>query len=79
MYDHLLEQHGHKCQGCDWTFGDPCYPELDHDVSRADGGIVRITNRVPQCSLCNWTKRDIYALPGQRRLNNKSGWMAKDQ
>ena len=77
MREHLLEQHGPKCQGCDRTFDDPRYLELDHNVPRADGGINHVTNRILLCSPCNRAKSNIYTLSGLRRLNKKEGWMAK--
>ena len=36
MYEHLLEQHGPRCQGFDRTFDDPRYLELDHNTPRSD-------------------------------------------
>lgn len=76
MYDHLIGQMGMKCQGCDRTFDDPRYLELDHNVPRADGGINHVTNRVLLCAPCNRAKSNIYTLSGLRRLNEKEGWMA---
>ena len=42
MYDFLLAQYGWKCQGCDRTFDDPRYLQLDHNTPRADGGLNHI-------------------------------------
>ena len=53
MYDYLLTQHGSKCQGCDRSFDDPRYLQLDHNTPRADGGLNHITNRVLLCGPCN--------------------------
>ena len=77
MYAHLLEQHGSRCQGCDRTFDDPRYLELDHNTPRSDGGLNHITNRVLLCSPCNRAKSNMYTLSGLRRINRQNGWMAK--
>ena len=77
MYDHLVKQQGMKCQGCDRTFDDPRYLELDHNVPRADGGINHVTNRILLCSPCNRAKSNIYTLSGLRRENKRRGRMAK--
>ncbi len=76
MYDHLVKQQGMKCQGCDRTFDDPRYLELDHNVPRADGGMNHVTNRILLCSPCNRAKSNIYTLSGLRWMNKKNGWMA---
>ena len=76
MYDHLLEQHGMKCQGCDRVFDDPRYLQLDHNTPRSDGGINHISNRVLLCGPCNQLKSNIYTLSGLRRENKKRGYMA---
>ena len=76
MYDHLLAQHGRRCQGCDRTFDDPRYLELDHNTPRSDGGLNHITNRVLLCGPCNRAKSNTYTLSGLRRLNRRNGWMA---
>ena len=75
MYDHLLDQHGLVCQGCDRTFDDQRYLELDHNVPRSDGGINHITNRVLLCGPCNKLKSNIYTLSGLRRQNRNLGYM----
>lgn len=77
MYDHLLEQHGMKCQGCDREFDDPRYLQLDHNTPRSDGGINHITNRILLCGPCNQLKSNIYTLSGLRRENKKRGYMSK--
>ena len=77
MYEFLLTQHGSKCQGCDRSFDDPRYLQLDHNTPRSDGGLNHITNRVLLCGPCNQAKSNIYTLSGLRRLNKKNGWMAK--
>ena len=76
MYEHLLAQHGQRCQGCDRTFDDPRYLELDHNTPRSDGGLNHITNRVLLCGPCNRAKSNTYTLSGLRRLNRRNGWMA---
>ena len=75
MYEHLLDQHGRVCQGCDRTFDDQRYLELDHNVPRSDGGINHITNRVLLCGPCNKLKSNIYTLSGLRRQNRNLGYM----
>ena len=77
MYEHLLEQHGPACQGCDRVFDDPRYLELDHNTPRSDGGLNHISNRILLCSPCNRAKSNQYTLSGLRRVNKKKGWMAK--
>ena len=76
MYDYLLRQHGPKCQGCDRTFDDPRYLELDHNTPRSDGGMNHITNRILLCGPCNRLKSNQYTLSGLRRQNGKLGYMA---
>ena len=76
MYDHLLEQHGCKCQRCDREFDDPRYLQLDHNTPRSDGGINHISNRVLLCGPCNQLKSNIYTLSGLRRENKRRGYMA---
>ena len=51
MYEFLLTQHGAKCQGCDRTFDDSRYLELDHNTPRSDGGLNHISNRRLLCGL----------------------------
>ncbi len=75
MYEYLLAQHGHRCQGCDRVFDDPRYLELDHNTPRSDGGLNHITNRVLLCGPCNRAKSNTYTLSGLRRLNRANGWM----
>ena len=75
MYEHLLNQNGSVCQGCDRIFDDPRYLELDHNTPRADGGWNHISNRILLCSPCNRLKSNIYTLSGLRRENKKRGYM----
>ncbi len=75
MYEHLLEQHGCRCQGCDRLFDDPRYLELDHNTPRADGGINHISNRIPLCGPCNRLKSNTFTLSGLRKQNQKLGYM----
>lgn len=79
MYDHLLRQHGPRCQGCDRTFDDPRYLELDHNTPRSDGGLNHITNRVLLCGPCNRLKSNQFTLSGLRRQNAKLGYMAPNE
>lgn len=78
MYEHLLEQHGSRCQGCFRDFDDPRYLQLDHNVPRSDGGLNHISNRVLLCGPCNRLKSNIYTLSGLRRQNKQLGYMSKD-
>ncbi len=75
MYTHLLDQHGRKCRGCERTFDDSRYLQLDHNTPRADGGLNHISNRVLLCGPCNQLKSHIYTLSGLRRENKKRGFM----
>ena len=75
MYRHLLGQHGPKCQGCDRTFDDPRYLDLDHNTPRSDGGINHISNRILLCGPCNRLKSNTLTLTGLRRKNKKLGYM----
>ena len=77
MYEHLLAQYGQRCQGCDRTFDDRRYLELDHNTPRRDGGLNHITNRVLLCSPCNRLKAHRFTLSGLREQNRKLGYMAK--
>ena len=76
MYEFLLTQYGPRCQGCDRTFDDPRYLQLDHNTPRSDGGLNHISNRVLLCGPCNRAKSNIYTLSGLRRENARNGWMA---
>ncbi len=75
MYEHLLDQHGPVCQGCDRAFDDSRYLELDHNVPRSDGGLNHISNRILLCGPCNRLKSNVYTLSGLRRENRKRGYM----
>lgn len=72
----LLERNGMVCQGCDRTFDDARYLELDHNAPRSSGGINHISNRVLLCGPCNKVKSNIYTLEGLRKENAKRGYMA---
>ena len=76
MLEFLLAQHGSRCQGCDRTFDDARYLELDHNTPRSDGGMNHITNRVLLCGPCNRLKSNQYTLSGLRRQNQRLGYMA---
>lgn len=71
----LIETDGLICQGCDRTFDDPRYLEVDHIVPRADGGVDHISNRVLLCRPCNVLKSNKYTLSGLRRENVRLGRM----
>ena len=75
MYAHLLEQNGPRCQGCDRSFDDPRYLELDHNTPRSDGGLNHISNRILLCGPCNRLKSNTFTLSGLRRENRKRGYM----
>ena len=77
MYDFLLTQHGPKCQGCDRTFDDSRYLELDHNTPRSDGGLNYISNRILLCGPCNRLKSNTYTLSGLRRENKKRGYLVE--
>ena len=77
IYEFLLTQHGSKCQGCDRTFDDSRYLELDHNTPRSDGGLNHISNRILLCSPCNRLKSNTYTLSGLHRENRKRGYMVK--
>ena len=76
MYKHLLGQHGLKCQGCNRTFDDPRYLDLDHNTPRSDGGINHLSNRILLCGPCNRLKSNTLTLSGLRRENQRLGYMA---
>ncbi len=78
MYEILLSKQGTKCQGCDRVFDDTRYLELDHNTPRSDGGLNHISNRILLCSPCNRAKSNQYTLSGLKRLNQKNGWMSKE-
>ncbi len=77
MFDHLIAQYGQRCQGCNRSFDDPRYLQLDHNTPRKDGGLNHITNRVLLCGPCNNLKSHRYTLSGLREENRKRGYMAK--
>lgn len=73
----LIETDGLICRGCDRTFDDPRYLEVDHIIPRADGGVDHISNRVLLCRPCNGIKSDRFTLSGLRRENVRLGRMAR--
>ena len=75
MYQFLLTQHGPKCQGCDRSFDDSRYLELDHNTPRADGGLNHISNRILLCGPCNRLKSNTFTLSGLRRENTRRRYM----
>ena len=77
MFDHLIEQHGQRCQGCDRTFDDRRYLQLDHNTPRADSGLNHISNRVLLCGPCNQLKSHRFTLSSLREQNRKLGYMGK--
>ena len=77
MYEHLLDQNGPQCQGCDRAFDDPRYLELDHNTPRSDGGLNHVSNRILLCGPCNRLKSNTYTLSGLRRQNKKLSYMRK--
>ena len=75
MYEHLIQQNGQKCQGCNREFDDKRYLELDHNTPRSDGGMNHITNRVLLCGPCNKLKSNTYTLSGLIKENRRLGYM----
>ncbi len=75
MYEHLLKQDGHKCQGCDRIFDDSRYLQLDHNTPRSDRGLNHISNRILLCGPCNNLKSNTYTLSGLRRENKRRSYM----
>ena len=73
----LMEENGMTCEGCDRTFDDARYLELDHNTPRSSGGINHISNRLLLCGPCNRVKSDTLTLKGLRQKNRKEGWMFK--
>ncbi len=76
MFNQLIIKHGPQCQGCDRTFDDPRYLELDHRQPRSDGGSNELSNRILLCSPCNRLKSNTLTLIGLRRQNKKLGYIA---
>ena len=76
MYAQLLVEHGRKCKGCDRSFDDPRYLELDHRLPRSEGGSNELSNRILLCGPCNKLKSNTLTLTGLRRMNKKEGYMA---
>lgn len=76
MLEYLLSHSGPVCQGCDRSFDDVRYLELDHNTPRSDGGINHISNRILLCGPCNKVKSNQLTLSGLRRRNKEKGWMA---
>ena len=77
MYEVLLSKRGRVCEGCDRTFDDRRYLQLDHNTPRADGGINHVSNRILLCGPCNNLKSHKLTLSGLRIENAKCGYMAK--
>ena len=75
IYEHLLDQLGMQCMGCDRTFDDPRYLELDHNTPRSDGGLNHISHRILLCGPCNRLKNNTDTLSGLWRENKKRGYM----
>ena len=73
MYEHLLDQYGARCQGCDRVFDDPRYLELDHNTPRSDGGLNHITNRILLCGPCNKLKSNQYTLVWASQAEQEAG------
>ncbi|MXW83578.1 MAG: hypothetical protein F4246_10910 [Rhodothermaceae bacterium] len=77
MYEHLLTQHGGKCQGCDRVFHDSCYLELDHNTPRSSGGWNHTTIRILLFGLRQRLKSHIYTPIGLRGEHKKRGYIVK--
>ena len=78
MYDHLLDQYGPQCRGCDRMFDDPRYLELDHNTPRSDGGLNHVSNRILLCGPCNRLKSNTLTLSGLRK-KNKQNYVAESE
>ena len=72
----LINKNGLKCLGCDRSFDDPNYLELDHKLPKGDGGTDDISNRQLLCTPCNRIKSNKFTLQGLRQENRKRGRMA---
>ncbi len=77
MKAQLVERNGIVCAGCDRTFDDERYLQLDHNAPRSQGGLHHISNRLLLCGPCNLAKSNTLTLEGLRRHNRANGWMAK--
>ena len=77
MVEYLLDQNGSICQGCNRSFDDSRYLELDHNTPRSDGGLNHISNRILLCGPCNRLKSNTFTLSGLQSENRKRGYMAK--
>ena len=75
----LIKENGLVCQGCNRTFDDARYLELDHITPRSEGGINHISNRTLLCGPCNRTKSNRLTLTGLRRQNARDGFMQERQ
>ena len=73
----LVQNNGLVCAGCDRTFDDDRYLQLDHNAPRSSGGLHHISNRMLLCGPCNLAKSNTLTLQGLRNLNKKNDWMAK--
>ena len=72
----LIANNGILCAGCDRTFDDGRYLQLDHNTPRSQGGLNHISNRMLLCGPCNIAKSNTLTLEGLRRKNRENGWMA---
>lgn len=77
MYEYLLNQNGPQCQGCDRTFDDSRYLELDHNTPASDGGGRHISNRILLCGPCNRLQSNSLTLSGLRKENKKQGFLVQ--
>ena len=77
MMAELIQQKGIRCAGCDRTFDDARYLQLDHNTPRSQGGLNHISNRMLLCGPCNLAKSNTLTLEGLRRKNKENDWMAK--
>ena len=76
MRSFLISRNGLKCLGCDRSFDDPSYLELDHKLPKSDGGKDDISNRQLLCTPCNRIKGNKFTLQGLRQENRRRGRMA---
>ena len=76
MRNFLIKKNGLKCLGCDRSFDDPSYLELDHKLPKSDGGTDEISNRQLLCTPCNRIKGNRLTLQGLRQENRRRARMA---
>jgi len=61
------------CPGCNRSFNDRLYFELDHKIPRSEGGGNEIENRMLLCTPCNRIKSNDKTLTGLIKTNKRLG------